>query len=137
MYPTMLPDAVEHERETMMESAIDMLKARGYRHFSAHELPGFEEPGRVTIRVLNVPMTPDIFADGVAGLQPLLAVVETATDLGEELPGRRWQAFAEWAEAHGARLKVYVHPDDLARARTVADHWHLDPGLVEALPTRH
>ena len=66
-----------------------------------------------------------------------LVVVEPSTDLGEEACGRRWQALQAWASGHDAEVVVFVHPEDENRAATIANHWHLDPRMVEALPRSH
>ena len=133
---TMLPDAIEQERETMLHDTMEVLKLRGFSHFSAHDLPGFDEPREVTIPVLNVHMRPDIWARDDAG-HHLLAMVEPSTDLGEETCGRRWQMLQSWADGHGAELHVFVHPEDEARAAEIARFWHLDHAMIEPVPRRH
>ena len=133
---TMLSDAIELEREAMLENSMSKLRGEGYDRFSVHELPGYDEPPPLTIPVLNVQMRPDVYATH-GRLPPSLAVVEPSTDLGEEACGRRWQALQAWAEAHAARLHVYVHPEDEARAQAIAAHWHLDTHLIEPLSRAH
>lgn len=133
---TMLSDAIEREREAMLEESLTRLRREGYERFGVHELPGYTEPPQLTIPVLNVQMRPDIYATR-DDLPPALAVVEPTTDLGEELCGRRWQALQAWAQAHAACLHVYVHPEDEDRALAIAAHWHLDRALIEPLPRTH
>lgn len=132
----MLPDAVERERENMLHDSMNVLKNRGFSHFDVRELPGFEEPRSLQIPVLNIPMKPDIYATSLRG-DTALIVVEPSTDLGEEACGRRWQALMAWASAHHAQVHVFVHPEDQHRAADIAQFWHLDPELVEALPRVH
>jgi hypothetical protein len=132
----MLPDAIEREREVMLEDSIEWLRARGYDRFAAHDLPGYREPAPVTIPILNVQMRPDLFASH-DGMQPFVATVEPSTSLGEESCGRRWQALQSWAQTHGAELVVFVHPEDEVRATWIADHWHLDRAIIAPLPRRH
>ncbi len=133
---TMLPDAVERERETMLEDSIELLRHRGYDRFAAHELPGYREPAPVTIPILNIQMRPDLFASH-EGMRPFMAIVEPSTGLGEEACGRRWQAMQSWAQAHNADIMVFVHPEDETRAIQIASFWHLDPSIIEPLPRRH
>ena len=132
---SMLPDAIQRERETLLESVIGRLRREGFDGFEALELPGYPEPEPLTIPVLNVRMRPDVRAEHPSeGL--LLGVVEPETDLGEEACGRRWQGLAAWAERHEASLRVFVHEEDQARARDIARHWHLDEGFVHPVPRR-
>lgn len=133
---TMLPDAVEREREAMLEDSMTLLRTRGYEHFDVHELPGFKEPRALTIPVLNVPMRPDIYATNAGGAAALI-VVEPSTGLGEEACGRRWQALMAWAEQHDTPVHVFVHPEDENRATSIAHFWHIDPSRIEALPRTH
>ncbi|MDX5333709.1 MAG: hypothetical protein LPK58_06650 [Gammaproteobacteria bacterium] len=133
---TMLPDAIERERETMLQDTMSLLKTRGYGHFDVHELPGFAEPREVTIPVLNVHMRPDIHARDDQGHE-LLAVIEPSTDLGEEACGRRWQMLESWAQGHNAEVHVFVHPEDERRAGEIARLWHLDTSMIEPLPRTH
>lgn len=129
----MLPDAVEREREVMLEDSMALLRGRGYERFEALALPGCAEPRPLTIPVLNVRMRPDVYATG-AELPPFLALVEASSDLGEESGGRRWQALADWARRHGAASQVYVHPEDRGRAADIARHWHLDEATLNCRP---
>ncbi|OOG24597.1 hypothetical protein B1C78_08325 [Thioalkalivibrio denitrificans] len=134
MTPT-LPDAIERERETLLENVISRLRREGFNGFEALDLPGYPDPEPLTIPVLNVRMRPDLRAEHPSeGL--LLAVVEPETDLGEAACGRRWQGLAAWAERHKVRLQVFVHQEDQARAKDIARHWHLDEGLVHPVPRR-
>ncbi|WP_018953557.1 hypothetical protein [Thioalkalivibrio sulfidiphilus] len=132
---TMLPDAIERERETLLEASLNLLRRQGFEQFEAHELPGHPQPEPVTVPVLNIHITPDLRA-----FHPeqgtLLGVVEPETDLGEEACGRRWQGLAAWAEKHHARLQVFVHEEDKTRARDIARHWHLDEAIIQPVP-RH
>lgn len=131
---TMLPDAVEREREAMLEASLAELRRRGYDRFEALELPGHTESRALTIPVLNLRMRPDIYATGT-GRAPFIALVEPSSDLGEESCGRRWQAFADWARRRGAAFQVFVHPEDRPRAAAIARHWHLDAAtLITDLP---
>ena len=133
---TMLPDAIERERETMLQDTMDVLKSRGFGHFDVRELPGFNEPKEVTIPVLNVHMRPDIFATDDQG-RTMLVMVEPSTDLGEESCGRRWQMLETWAQGHNADLHVFVHPEDERRAGEIARQWHLNDDIIETLPRAH
>ncbi len=133
---TMLPDAIERERETMLHDTMDVLKSRGFGHFDVHDLPGFSEPRELTIPVLNVHLRPDILATDDQG-HTLLAMVEPSTDLGEESCGRRWQMIENWAQGHNAELHVFVHPEDENRAAAIARAWHLSDEIVETLPRMH
>lgn len=132
----MLPDAIERERESMLEDTIELLRGRGYDRFAVHDLPGYREPAPVTIPILNIQMRPDLFASHER-MRPFVAIVEPSTGLGEEACGRRWQALQSWAQAHNADLLVFVHPEDETRATQIANLWHLDPSIVERLPRRH
>jgi hypothetical protein len=132
---SMLPDAIERERETLLETTMALLKREGYERFQALEMPGYPSPEPLTIPVLNVRMRPDLVAEH-DGQGVLLGVVEPETDLGEEACGRRWQGLAAWAERHGAQLQVFVHQEDQTRAREIARHWHLDEGLIRPVPRR-
>lgn len=133
---TMLPDAIERERETMLQDTMDLLKSRGFAHFAVHDLPGFSEPRELTIPVLNVHLRPDILATDDQG-RTMLAMIEPSTDLGEESCGRRWQMIESWAQGHNADLHVFVHPEDERRAIDIAQAWHLGDGIVETLPRTH
>jgi hypothetical protein len=130
---SMLPDAIERERETLLENVIGRLRREGFDGFEALELPGYPEPESLTIPVLNVRMRPDVRAEHPSEGLPL-GVVEP--DLGEEACGRRWQGLAAWAERHEARLQVFVHQENQARARDIAGHWHLDEGIVHPVLRR-
>lgn len=132
---TMLPDAIERERESLMEASMGLLRKRGYEQFEAHELPGHPEPAPVTVPVLNIHITPDLRAVH-ATEGTLLGVVEPESDLGEEACGRRWQGLAAWADQHQAQVQVFVHEEDKTRARDIARHWHLDEAMIQTVP-RH
>jgi hypothetical protein len=84
----MLPDAIERERETLLEATMKLLHLQGFDHFEARELPDLTEPEPLTIPVLNVHMTPDLKAVHASG-EVLLGVVEPETDLGEKAYSRR------------------------------------------------
>lgn len=131
---SMLPDAIEREREALLEASMALLRREGFEHFEALELPGHAQPEPLTIPVLNVRMRPDLRA--VHDDDVLLGVVEPESDLGEEACGRRWQALAAWADAHKARIRVFVHEEDKTRAQAIARHWHLDEGLIQPVSRR-
>ena len=130
MHMNMLPDAVQHERISLLEDAVTLLKNQGGYDFAVHDLPNYNEPDSLIIPVLNVPMQPDILAHHPQHAGPTVALVEVSTDLGEESCGRRWQAFDNWARLHQGELKVFVHPEDQTRATAIARHWHIDPDSI-------
>lgn len=120
-----LPEAIQREREVLLRRALEYLSSRGYTEFQVRDLADFQDPPNLIIPVLNAPMQPDIIArQGEA--QRLAAVVEVSTDLGEESCGRRWQAFLAWAVAQNSEFVVFVHQDEMERAKAIAGHWHVD-----------
>lgn len=133
---TMLPEAVARERDSLAQAAIGSLREAGYKHFQANELAGYAEPEPQLIPVLNVPMTPDIIARKDDPKDFVIGCVEVSSDLGEELCGRRWQAFERWIEWHGGRLEVFVHAEDVERAKHIARHWQLSPDSIYPVPRR-
>ena len=134
MQLTSLPDAIQHEREALLRGAIAAFQREGFQEFAAKDLQGYADPEHLVVPVLNAPMQPDVLARGPNATA--VGVVEVSTDLGEEACGRRWQGLAAWAEEHGARLTVFVHPEDERRAQDIARHWHLDTGLIRPLARR-
>ncbi len=131
---TMLPEAVARERDSLAEASIGMLREAGYKHVRAEALAGYSEPEALLIPVLNVPMTPDIIARKDHPDDFVIGCVEVSSDLGEELCGRRWQAFERWLEQHGGRLRIFVHAEDVERARQIARHWRLSPDSIYPVP---
>lgn len=130
----MLPDAIQHERVCLLENVVTLLKKQGSHDFAVHDLPNYDEPERLIIPVLNVPMQPDIIAHHPQLQGPVIALVEVSTDLGDEACGRRWQAFHDWARTHDGRLMVFVHPEDQPRAAEIARHWHIDLASIVTVP---
>jgi hypothetical protein len=133
----MLPEAVERERDSLAVAAIDTLRKAGYKHFRANALVGYPEPEPLLIPVLNVPMTPDIVAYKDDPKDFVIGLVEVSSDLGEELCGRRWQAFAHWIERNGGRLQVFVHHEDVGRAQQIVRHWQLAADSIYAVARQH
>jgi hypothetical protein len=133
----MLPEAVERERDSLAQAAIDILRKAGYGHVRANALVGYPEPEPLLIPVLNVPMTPDIIAYKDDPKDVVIGLVEVSSDLGEELCGRRWQAFAHWIERNGGRLHVFVHTEDVGRAQHIVRHWQLSPASIYPVPRQH
>jgi len=128
----MLPDAILHERETMLGRSIETLNTEGYKVDGAHDLSGLPDTDEFLIHVLNVHVRPDIQAHDAEG-GPLNAFVEVSTALTHDDCGRRWQALATWCADHGARMQVFVHPEDEALARRVAQAWHVAPEVIRPL----
>lgn len=132
-----LPNAVQREREALLSDAVGALENQGYHTLAVHDLAGYKEPDMLVIPVLNVHMQPDIFALNQEKGGLMLGVVEVSTDLGEESCGRRWQAFSAWADNHNARMRVFVHPEDLNRATEIARYWHMPPDFFEPVRRTH
>lgn len=122
----MLPDAVQQERILLLEDAVALLEKEHAAELRVHDLAGYGEPDPVIIPVLNVPMQPDIIAHVAGSDETVVALVEVSSSLGDEACGRRWQAFSNWAKDHHGSLRVFVHPEDQARAEAIARHWHID-----------
>ncbi len=137
MHTIMLPEAVARERDTLAQAAIGILRQAGYKHFRANALAGYADPEPLQIPVLNVPMTPDIVAHKDDPKDFIIGCVEVSSDLGEELCGRRWQAFAHWIEQYGGRLHVFVHTEDAGRAQQIMRHWQLSPASIYPVPRQH
>jgi len=129
----MLPDAILHEREAMLGRTIETLNTEGYEVDGAHDLGGVPDTDEYLIHVLNVHVRPDIQAHRNADATPLNAFVEVSTALSHDDCTRRWQALAAWCKDHGARMQVFVHPEDEALARRLAEQWHLDPDIIRPL----
>lgn len=125
-----LPQAIQQEREALLKNSAHFLRSRGLQTLRVHDLAGYEEPPEHLIPVLNVPMQADLEATDVEGSHCTLGLVEVASDLGDEACGRRWQALGRWAEDHRAELLVFVGSENSARARAIAQAWHLDPRLI-------
>ena len=134
---SMLPDAIQQERENMLRSGVQTLKSMGNAEFAVHDLAGFPEPDELTIPILNTHLQPDIQATKPGGGAAPLALVEVSSDLGEEACGRRWQALAAWAQQHDAQVMVFVHPEDQARAEEIARSWHVPIAHLMSLPRLH
>lgn len=132
-----LPDAIQRERETLLHDAVELMKTQGYRDLAVQDLDGYQDPLEVLIPILNVHMQPDIIAHNQEGDDTLLGLVEVSTDLGEELCGRRWQAFDAWARNHHGMIRVFVHPEDLPRATEIAHYWHLQPDFLVPVERLH
>lgn len=126
-----LPEAIQREREVLLRRAVEYLSSRGYTEFQVRDLADFNDPPNLIIPVLNAPMQPDMVARQGEGLS-LIAVVEVSTDLGDESCGRRWQAFIAWAVAQDSEFVVFVHQDEIERAKAIAGHWHVD--LTRLIP---
>ncbi len=131
---TVLPTAVLHERQAMLHGTLETLRNEGFSVTHARELHGFIEPAELLIHVLNVHLKPDLCAHKPGGTDTVHAFVEVSTALHEKDCARRWQALAQWSQTHAARMLIFVHPEDEARARGLAPQWHLDPGCVRKLP---
>lgn len=134
---SMLPDAIQLERENMLESGIETLKTMGNEAFSVQDLAGFREPDEFIVPVLNTHVRPDIQARRLDTGNETLALVEVSSDLGEESCGRRWQALEAWARLHDAQMMVFVHPEDQTRAFEIAHAWHVPADYIVALPRLH
>jgi hypothetical protein len=132
---SMLPDAIEREREALLEASMRILSQQGFERFEARELPGYDDPEPLAIPVLNIHLTPDLRAVHASG-DLILGVVEPESDLGEEACGRRWQGLMAWAERHDARFNVFVHQENRVRAQDIARHWHLAETIIQPVP-RH
>ncbi len=137
MHISMLPDAIQREREAMLISGVETLQRMGNAEFAVHDLAGYREPDELAIPILNVHLQPDIQArrPGLAG--DTLALVEVSADLGEESCGRRWQALETWALQHDAQMMVFVHPEDQLRAQAIARSWHVLTDYIVTLPRLH
>lgn len=134
---SMLPDAIQQERENMLQSGVETLKIMGNAEFAVHDLAGFREPDELAIPVLNIHLQPDIQARQPGTQSETLALVEVSSDLGEESCGRRWQALEAWAQQHDAQVMVFVHPEDQTRAQEIARAWHVPSTHIVALPRLH
>ncbi|HUW28238.1 MAG TPA: hypothetical protein VMV97_06490 [Sulfuriferula sp.] len=134
---SMLPDAIQLERENMLQSGVETLKTMGNAEFAVHDLAGFREPDELAIPILNIHLQPDIQARQPGSGGETLALVEVSSDLGEESCGRRWQALEAWAQQHDAQVVVFVHPEDQARAQKIAQAWHVPTAYIVALPRLH
>lgn len=134
---SMLPDAIQRERENMLVSGVAALRSMGNAEFAVHDLAGFPEPDALTIPVLNIHLQPDIQAAKADHSDVTLALVEVSSDLGDEACGRRWQALAAWAQQHDVRMVVFVHPEDQARAEEIAQIWHLPTTHLMRLSRPH
>lgn len=132
-----LPNAIQREREALLRDAVEQMKIEGYRTLAVQDLDGYAEPAEVLIPILNVHMQPDIMAANQEGDDPLLGLVEVSTDLGEEMCGRRWQAFDAWAKSHHGMMRVFVHPEDMPRAMAIAQSWHMQPDFLVPLQRLH
>ncbi len=132
-----LPDAIQREREALLSDAVELMQGQGYRDLTVQDLGGYQDPAELLIPILNVHMQPDIVATNRDGDDQLLGLVEVSTDLGEELCGRRWQAFDSWAKSHHGMMRVFVHPEDLARAEEIARLWHMQPDFLIPLERKH
>lgn len=126
MHMSMLPDAVQRERESLLQGSVSILRQKGAAKLAVHDLPGFDDPPEIIIPVLNVPMQPDIWGTAEDESSPVLGVVEVSSDLSEDDCGRRWQAFSSWARDHNASVAVFVHPEDEKRAEQIARQWHVE-----------
>lgn len=125
-----LPWAIQQEREALLKNSAHFLEERGSQTLCIHDLAGYETPPEHLIPVLNVPMRADLEATDADGAHRVLGLVEVASDLSDEACGRRWQALGRWAEDHRAELLVFVRAEYSARARAIAQVWHLDPRLI-------
>ncbi len=134
---SMLPDAIQLERENMLQSGVKTLKTMGNAEFSVHDLTGFREPDELAIPVLNIHLQPDIQAKPPGIGSETLALVEVSSDLGEESCGRRWQALGAWAQQHDAQVMVFVHAEDQTRAQEIARAWHVPTAYIVTLPRLH
>lgn len=132
-----LPAAIQREREALLSDAVELMKRQGFHDLAVQDLGGYKDPAELLIPILNVHMQPDIVATNQDGDDQLLGLVEVSTDLGEELCGRRWQAFDAWAKHHHGMMRVFVHPEDLARAEEIARLWHLQPDFLIPLERKH
>lgn len=137
MHISMLPDAIQREREVMLKDGVETLRQMGNVEFAVHDLAGFREPDELAIPILNVHMQPDIVARRPGMPGATLALVEPSSDLGEESCGRRWQAFETWAHEHDAQVVVFVHPEDQTRAQEIARYWHVPAEHIMSLPRVH
>lgn len=127
---SMLPDAIQQERLSLLEGAVALLEREHASDLRVHDLPSYGEPASLIIPVLNVPMQPDILAQNAQAAGAIVAIVEVSTSLGDEACGRRWQAFNSWAHDHNGKLMVFVHPEDQSRAEAIAQYWHVDPNSI-------
>ena len=134
MHTSMSSDPFQRERESLLKQSIVSMRRNGSQVFAVKGLPGCREPEEVAIPGLNVQMRPDILATAPEGDGPRLAVVVISNDLVEESCGRRWQMFDAWAKKHQGQLYVFVHPEDVERAASIARHWHVDPKKVVPVP---
>lgn len=111
----------------MLEFSVALLRRQGYEDLYVQDQA---EESEDEIIVPEMQRQPDIIAKHPDQPGPLLGVVESTDELGEETCGRRWQVFAHWARKHRGQLMIFVSPDDAARATLIARHWHVDPGLL-------
>jgi len=137
MFLSMLPDAIQLERENMLQSGVETLKTMGNVEFSVHGLAGFPEPAELAVPVLNIHVQADIQARQPDTGGETLAVVEVSSGLGEESCGRRWQELEAWAQQHDAQVMVFVHPEDQTRAQEIARAWHVPPAYIVSLQRLH
>ena len=133
---SMLPDAIMREREAMLNGAVDLFKKEGYEGLQVQDLEGYPQPDDGIVRVINAPVQPDLTARAPDDGAPVTAFVEVSTALSDDNIGRRWQYLSSWTAAHGGRMRIFVHPEDLEKAASIARHWHIGPECVEAL-SRH
>ena len=122
------PNSAEQKRRAMLEDSLRLLHKQGYEDLYVNKA----SEGRLCLEtgLPDKAMHPDIIATRPGCRGPLLGVVESPSDLGEDACGRRWQAFASWAKAHHGQLMVFVHQEDVVRAALIAKYWHLDPCIL-------
>lgn len=129
-----LPPALAAERETLIAACLEQLRAEGFGGFAVQDYGQYPDPAPVVIPRLNIHLVPDIAASAP---RALVACVELASDLQDVEVGRRWQALHAWASAAHTGMRLYVPNAELALARRLARHWHLDPELVRGIAKPH
>ncbi|MEW5791807.1 MAG: hypothetical protein ACOY4L_10825 [Pseudomonadota bacterium] len=130
---TTLPDAVQREHEKHLAQAAAFLREAGYKDLHVTGLGDYPDAPKLLIPVLNIHIQPDIYAQGQDGQASVAAFVPTATCLGDDSCGERWQEVKHWADDHHGQVLVFVPADHHDRAAGIAQKWKLDPGMVRVL----
>lgn len=117
----------------LVRAAAAALTSEGWSAIRARACPEYVAPQPVVVPVLNEAVQPDLCASHPGRRAPLLACVGEAHDLERTGVGRRWRALAAWASFHQAKFRVFVRPQDYARACAIAGKWKLSTDHLRAL----
>lgn len=125
--------AVVSPHTALVRAAAAALSSEGWSTIRARACPEYGAPQPVVVPVLNEAVQPDLCASHPGRRAPLLACVGDPLDLERTAVGRRWRALAAWATFHHAKFRVFVRPQDYARACAIAAKWKLSTDHLRAL----